>query len=177
VLLSSVTIVALGGHWLVRNTKVHGTETRTKQRSKAALAAVLATLALAFYTEHLIQRTSTHLLTVIIGAFLLFAVMRVLLTFFVPYRRNEGLAAAQQCRRPLTGWYRWSIVVALGTLIGAFIFVGEMSEGGTQLPRIRVLFVASVYVGLAVAGLLLAYALLASPLGLKAQGWGGTQLP
>jgi len=170
VLLTSITIVALGGHWLVRNPKVQGTETGIKQRSKAVLAAVLATLALAFYPEHLIQRISTHLLTVIIGAFLLFAVMRVLLTFFVPYCRNEGLAAAQQCGRPLTGWYRWSIVVALGALIGAFIFVGEMSEGGTQLPRIRVLLVASVYVGLAVAGLLLAYALLASPLGLKAQG-------
>ena len=45
-----------------------------------------------------------------------------------------------------------------------FALLGEMSEGGT--PRtVRLLAVAAVFLGLAIAGVLIAFALLAGPLG------------
>lgn len=170
-LLSGITVVALGVHWLVRNSISHTTDADVKEWGKALLATILATSALALYPEQLIQHTATHLLTVAIGDFLLFAPMRVLLISLVPYRENVGLSgAAQQRGRLLVGWHQWSIVVLFGVLIGAFIFIGEMSEGSGRLPLVRLLFVASVYIGLTLVGLLVAYAFLASPLGLKARG-------
>lgn len=171
VLLTAIAMVALGVHWLVRKSIAHCTNTGANQWGKAVLVTALATSALALYPEHLIQRTATHLLTVVIGDVLLFAPMRVLLMSFVPYRENVPLTGAtQQHVRPLTGWQQWSMVVALGIVVGALIFIGEMSEGSGRLPLVRLLFVGSVYIGLALAGLLVAYAFLGSPLGLKAQG-------
>ena len=122
---------------------------------------------LAVYPEQLIQRASTHLLTVIIGDFVLFASMRVLLTSLVPYKGDEGLTGAvPREARVLNHWHRWSIVVTTGLLIGAFAFLGEMSEGGSAMPLIHLLIVASAFVGLGLAGLLIAYAFLETPLGL-----------
>jgi hypothetical protein len=121
--------------------------------------------------EQLIQRTGTHLLTIVIGAFVLFAPMRVLLTSLVPYKRDEGLtgAAPKGVRIP-NRWHRRGIVVVAGLLIGAFAFLGEMSEGGGALPLIRLLFVASVFVGLGLAGASDRIRILGDPLGLWSRG-------
>jgi hypothetical protein len=51
--------------------------------------------------------------------------------------------------------------------IGALAFVGEMSEGANPMPLMRLLFVASVFVGLGLAGLVIAYAFLGTLLGLR----------
>lgn len=170
-LLSGIAVVALGVHWLVRNSIPHDTGTGSTEWVKALLVTILAASALAFYPEQLIQHTPTHLLTVVIGDFLLFAPMGALLTSFVPYRENVGSTGAARHRgRPLAGWKQWSIVIVFGILIGAFIFIGEMSEGSGRVPLVRLLFVASVYIGLALVGLLVAYAFLGSPLGLKGRG-------
>jgi hypothetical protein len=97
--------------------------------------------------------------------------MRVLLTSLVPYTQDEGLTGAvPKGARVLNAWHRWGIVVVVGLLIGAFAFLGEMSEGRGAMPLIRLLFVASVFVGLGLAGLLIAYAFLGTPLGLGSRG-------
>jgi hypothetical protein len=171
VLLGCVAVIALGVESLVRNSQQQMADTRSTPWGRAIFTALLATFVLAVYPEQLIQRTGTHLLTIVIGAFVLFAPMRVLLTSLVPYKRDEGLTAAvPKGARILKPWHRWGIVVVVGLLIGAFAFLGEMSEDGGAMPLTRLLFVASVFVGLGLAGLLIAYAFLGSPLGLGSRG-------
>ena len=171
VLLGGVAVIALAVQLLVRNSLARVADTRSRPWGRAVFTALLVTFVLAVYPEQLIHRTGTHLLTVVIGAFVLFASMRVLLTSLVPYKRHERLTGtAPQGTKVVTPWHRWGIVVVVGVLIGAFAFLGEMSEGGGPMPLIRMLFVASVFVGLGLAGLLIAYAFLGSPLGLGSRG-------
>ena len=56
-----------------------------------------------------------------------------------------------------------------GAAFGTFAFLGELSEGPGTLPVARLLIVASVFLGLAIVGLLLAYLCLGVPLGLGPQ--------
>jgi hypothetical protein len=67
--------------------------------------------------------------------------------------------------------HQWGIVTMVGVLIGAFAFLGEISEGAGLIPSISLLSVASVFIGLGAAGLLIAYAFLGSPLGLVHASW------
>ena len=130
---------------------------------KAIPAASLSVvLVLAVYPEQLIRNTAAHLLTVLAGGIVLFAPMRALLNVLVPYSLDEG----RTVKTPTHGGYwsaclRWGTVVFLGALIGAFAFAGEISEGGGAPPPGRFAFVASVFVGLGLAGLAIAYAFLA----------------
>lgn len=125
----------------------------------------LAMLVLAVYPERLIDGIVTHLLTVIVGAVVLLAPMRALLVALVPYE-------ARELRMRHTGrtWLwspsaRWSAALMIGLLYGTAAFLGEMTEGPPG-PTARLLLVASVFIGLGTAGLVLAYAFLADPLGL-----------
>ena len=78
--------------------------------------------------------------------------------------------ATPQGTKALTSWHRWGIVVVVGIAIGGSAFLAEMREGGDPMPLTRLLFVASVFVGLGLAGLLIAYAFLGPPLGLGSRG-------
>ena len=62
--------------------------------------------------------------------------------------------------------HRWGIVLLAGALLGAFLALAELNEGGAAVPLGQLLIVSSVFVGLAIAGLLIAYAMLGGPLGL-----------
>jgi hypothetical protein len=171
VLLGSLAVIASAVQTLIRNSQARVADTQSTPWGRTGFTALLATLVLAVYPERLIQRTGAHLLTVVIGAFLLFAPMRMLLISLVPYTQDEGLTGRiSQGTTVLNPRHRWGIVVAVGVLIGALAFFGEMSEGGSPMPLSRLLFVASVFVGLGVAGLLIAYAFLAAPLGLGPRG-------
>lgn len=136
-----------------------------------ASVTLLAVLILAAYPEQLINRTATHLLTVVAADLLLFALMRVLLNALVPYasdgERTEKPSARGRFR---TAGQRWIIALLAGITIGAFIFWTEMGEGSSALPWAREVFVASVYIALGLAGILIAYAFLGEPLGLGARG-------
>ena len=134
----------MGVQSLILNSQ-RATVTRSTLWGRAVWTALLATFVLAVYPERLIQRTDTHLLTVVIGALVLFAPMRVMLTSLVPCEREEISG------KLLISWHRWGIVVVVGVLIGAFAFVGEMGEGVSQLPMSRLLFVAPVFVALGLA--------------------------
>ncbi len=97
--------------------------------------------------------------------------MRPLLTALVPYDVRETRAEAAPAHGPFSNaGRRWGMVLLLGALIGASLFFAEMSEGGGAPPAGRLFFVASVYIGLAIAGLLIAYAFLGAPLGLGQEG-------
>ena len=62
--------------------------------------------------------------------------------------------------------HRWGIVLLAGALLCAFLALAELNEGGAAVPLGQLLIVSSVFVGLAIAGLLIAYAMLGGPLGL-----------
>lgn len=130
--------------------------------TRAGIAGAAAVLVLALYPERLIRPTSTHLLSVVVGALLLFAPNRPLLGAFVPLDAAQRGSEHAGRRRP---WLRWVVVVGIGLMVGVFAFLGEMSEGGAPSPA-QTALVAAVFLGLATAGVLIAYALLGEPLGL-----------
>lgn len=129
----------------------------------AAAAVAAAMIALALYPERLIQNFGMHLLTCIAADLMLFGPMRPLLSALVP----GDAAAAPASAGPAVP--RWGIVLLVGMAVGVFAFLGEMTEGSGTLPALRVLLVAAVFIGLAVAGLLIAYAFVAKPLGFGAR--------
>lgn len=134
---------------------LHSREDATGGDPKPAIVVTIAAaLVLIVYPERLIQAPLTHLLTVVIGAVILFAPMRPILTALVPYDPTGT--------RPRN---RWLIALIVGIGVGAFAFIGEMGEGGGHVPLRQFVVVATVFVGLAIAGLLVAYAFLGKPLG------------
>lgn len=147
----------------------HFTVTATWQRKaprRAWITASVVTLAcalgLALYPESWIGHLVAHLLTVLAGAVILFASMAVLLRVAVPFDAADKMARAPSPHR-----WGWAIVAAVGLLAGVAAFLGEMSEGVPGFSLARLLFVAAVFVGLGLGGLLIAYAFLARPLGLR----------
>jgi hypothetical protein len=157
-LLGGLAVAATGLLLLVRASRAALPERGPNRWTAAILASMVFPLILAIYPEQLIHVISTHLLTVVIGAIALFAPMRLILTAMVPYdprielKRRRGRFSSPRSR--------WGIVLLAGILLGAFAFIGEMSEGGGGAPLGRLLLVASVFVGLAIAGLIVAYSFL-----------------
>lgn len=170
-LLGVLVIITAAVHLLIRAAQEKLGGFATTRRAVPASVTLLAIFVLAGYPEHLINRTATHLFTVVAGAILLFAPMRLLLNALVPYASDgERMGKLAARGRFLTAGQRWAIALLAGTLIGAFAFLGEMGEGSSVLPWGRVVFVASVYITLGLAGILIAYAFLGEPLGLGPRG-------
>jgi hypothetical protein len=170
-LLGGMAVVTVAVQLLIRASQEKLPEGGMKRWIAAAIATLLAILALAHYPEQLINGTATHLLTVVAGAIVLFAPMRPLLNALVPYGADQRRIETTPARsRFSTAAQRWGIVLVVGGLIGAFAFLGEMAEGSGALPMGRLAFVASVFISLGLAGLLIAYAFLGKPLGLGRQG-------
>jgi hypothetical protein len=169
-LLGGMAVVTVAVQLLIRASQEKPPEGGMQRWIPAAIATLLAILVLALYPEQLINGTATHLLTVVAGDIVLFAPMRPLLNALVPYKADQGSIETTPARgRFSTAGQRWGIVLVVGGLIGAFVFLGEMSEGGGAPPMGRLVFVASVFISLGLAGLLIAYAFLGKPLGLGQQ--------
>ncbi len=170
-LLAGLGVVAFGVQRLIRLPQPEAPVTGSARLGKALLPAMLALLVLAIYPEDLIRYFIPHLLTIIVGDCVLFAPMPLLLAWLVPYQPDAGRAATiPEGRRILSAGWRWGLVAAGGIVIGVFVFLGEISEGSGSMPLVRLLFVASVFIGLCLAGLFIAYAFLGAPLGLGSRG-------
>lgn len=161
-LLGGLAAAALLTLWLV----LAGERGAARERSwMPGIAAVLAALAiLAVYPESLIARPGTHLLTIVVADALLFLPIGLLLPALVPLRADAQPAPTRQRGRGLAR--AWSAAVVVGLLLGGLAFAGEMSEGSSHAPLGRLLIVACIFVGLGIAGVLIAFACLAKPLGL-----------
>lgn len=121
-------------------------------------------LVLWLYPEQLITGTLGHLFTVLFGALLLFAPVAMLVNAWFP----SGAPTTNQSREGQNAsrkYLPFAIAMALGLVIGAGAFLGEMIEGGSNPPFAKMLFVAAVYLGLGMTGLLIGYALLGRLLG------------
>ena len=126
---------------------------------RAGIVPFLGLLMLALYPEQLIRQVGTHLLTIIVACLLLFATIRAGVIALAPLPSPVTV-------RPGNARRQWAAVALLGVLLGLFAFFGEMSEGGGTTPVARAAAVAAVFVGISLAGLLLAYAFVGKPLGI-----------
>jgi hypothetical protein len=163
-LFAGITVISSGALWLILSS---APEPHAPQRREAMITpgtvSALFLLILAFYPEHLIGRLSTHLVTVLIGDLLLFVPVSVLLRFLLPDLQASGVGRTPTRVGSMLVW-TGGILAAL--LIGVWLFLSEMTEGGGPMPPPRLrLIVASVYIGLTLAGMLIAVAFLRRPLG------------
>jgi hypothetical protein len=166
-LVGGMVVVTVVVQFLIRASQEKLPERGAKDWKAAASATVLAIVVLAAYPEQLIHRTTTHLLTVVVGAIVLFAPIRPLLNALVPYKSDKGRMEKIPARGQfLTAGQRWGMAALAGALIGACAFLGEIGESSGAVPLNSLAFVASVFVGLGLAGFLIAYAFLREPLGL-----------
>lgn len=167
VLVGGLAVVSAAVQLLIHASQEKIPEFGTKRWKAAAIATLLAIMVLAAYPEQLIHHTSTHLLTVVAGAIVLFAPMRPLLNALVPYKSDKVQMEKIPARgRFSAAGHRWGIAVLTGALIGACSFLGEIAEDSGAVPMNRLAFVASVFIGLGLAGFLIAYVFLGEPLGL-----------
>jgi hypothetical protein len=121
---------------------------------RAALAPALAILVLIFCPEWPSDNspTTAHILTVVLGALVVFVPMRLLLPVLVPYKSDEVHSEAA----PFSTASEWCALL-VGVLMGAFGFWADTHKW-TGTPR-------CVRHVLAIAPLLIAYAFLGEPLG------------
>lgn len=126
----------------------------------ALLTGSIFVIVLAVYPLAWIDTLIPHLFTCIVGDLLLFVPVAILTQALLP-DTNASAAAARQRSSP----FAWAGATLAAILIGAWLFLAEMMEGGPPSLRMRLL-VASVYIGLVVAGVLIALACLWRPLGL-----------
>ncbi|MFL6427269.1 MAG: hypothetical protein ACJ71S_03420 [Acidobacteriaceae bacterium] len=170
VLLGVLVIITVAVQLLIRAAQEKLGSFGTRRWAAPASATLLALLIFAAYPEHLINRTATHLFTVVAADLVLFALMRVWLNALVPYAPDGERMAKRAARaRFRTAGQRWAMALLAGTMIGAFVFLTEMGEGSGAVPWGRLVFVASVYIALGLAGILIAYAFLGTSLGLGAR--------
>jgi hypothetical protein len=156
--LVSFSLIALS--LLSRNSNLKAP--RTLERAAAVWLGTI--LALALYPERLIRGTSGHLLTVVFGAFLLFAPVSALVRAWLP--ETPQLASFNRIRLNTPSRYApLFVAAAIGAVVGVTSYFGELSEERLRPAFTQVLFVGSIYVGLGCAGLLIGYASLGRLLG------------
>lgn len=166
-LMGVLLIITAAVHFLIRTAQEKAGGLGTTRWAVPAGVTTMAMLVLAVYPEHLIDRTDTHLFTVVVGAIVLFVPMRLLVVALIPYTSDNEEREKSAARRGFfVAGKRWAIALLTGTLIGAFCFLGEMGRSISAIPSGRILLVASAYIGLGLAGILIAYAFIGEPLGL-----------
>lgn len=156
-LLSGIATAALLVHVAISRSRESLPEQR-RAWGAGTIALVAALALLAVYPERWIDRLFPHLFTIVAGAAMLFVPMGLLLPALVPGQPDRMTTA--HSRR------RWALALLAGIAVGAFAFVGEMAEGTGGAAASRLALVGMVFTGLGAAGILIAFACLARPLGL-----------
>lgn len=132
--------------------------------SITACAVFLGTiLCLWLYPESLIDSTLTHLVTIDLGALLLFAPVTFFVLALLPGDPSaDHLSGASRGIGPVP---RWAFAALLGLAVGLSAFLAEIRETLGSIPLGRLALVGSVYAYVGLSGLLIAYAFLRKPLG------------
>lgn len=133
---------------------------------KATLVSVAMVAILAFYPEQLIHTNVGELLTVVVGAVLLYVPMWAWGEALVP-----SPAERHQKTQVRSRLAHWMVVILVAMGIGLVLVLGESTEsgggsGGRGIQVLHALHVVAVYVGLEVAAVLIGYGLLKNHLGL-----------
>jgi len=133
---------------------------------RPALISVGAALLLAGYPARWLSSIAGTLLAVVVGALALFAPMGNLSMALLPPHPQPDVdgAVARSTAIP------WRVILPIGALVGLLLALAESREGGGVPELARVGLVVSVFVGLEVTGLLMAFLFLREPLGLRPRG-------
>jgi hypothetical protein len=129
-----------------------------------ASAVFLGTLlCLWLYPESLIDSTLTHLLTIDLGALLLFMPVTFFVLALLPVEPSTARPDRASRRRGVVP--RWAVAALLGLAVGLSAFLAEIRETLGSIPFGRLVLLGSVYAWVGLSGLLIAYAFLRKPLG------------
>ncbi|HEY3988063.1 MAG TPA: hypothetical protein VGM02_02110 [Acidobacteriaceae bacterium] len=165
-LLGALVASSLAVLALTRNSQKAG---MLRPYVQAAAVWLGSLLVLCVYPEKLILGTAGHLFTVVVGNLLLFVPVAMLVRAWLP----SSLDSRNRSRgkeRTLIRYLPLLFAAATGLVVGAVAFLGEMSEGGATPPFGRLLFVAAVFLGLGMVGLLIGYVSLGRLLGFVVDG-------
>jgi hypothetical protein len=163
-LLGGMTVFALVVIYLVRRAmSTIMLPTRPRWRS-AVTVSLLAILLLAVYPEAWIQTLYGHLFTILMGILLFFAPLSQLDVALSPFDLQVPMRKLKRWRRG----YSWIAALLFALGVGLLVFLAETSEGGGQgVPLARVATIFAVFVGTGTVGILIGYAFLRRPLGLR----------
>jgi hypothetical protein len=142
---------------------------KTEARRGRAIRALLVTLGgmalLAACPKSMLHGMASHLFVIILGAAVLFVSMRMWLVALVPDAMGEDGPA--QPVRSRSAWRRWAGAIILGVLVGLSAFAGELAGHSAAGPMRRLWYVGSIFAGIGLSGILLAYVFLGEPLGFR----------
>jgi hypothetical protein len=164
-MLAVMSVISGAMLWRLRVSARSLPASEVGHRKQAAVAVWAAVIVLVFYPEQWIAHTAFHMFTVVASAAVLFGPTRLLLAVLVPYDDEPCEPRSHSIARR-----RWGPVLLVGVIVGVGAFAGEMSEGTGGMPIARLALVASEFVGLGTAGLLVAYACLSESLGIGQRG-------
>jgi hypothetical protein len=141
-------------------------EIRLDKRSwkKFLIISIIVIAVLTIYPEFIIQSTIGELFTLLVGILILFFWMSALPEAFIPFNIESFDSTITQ---PHKMSIRKEIVavVLLGIGIGTVVLIGEWSGEGAPAPEHRIIL-ASIFIGVPLVSLLIAYYLLRKPLAL-----------
>jgi hypothetical protein len=165
----AVMVVAAGGIFLLlRPVLPEKTMARHRRVAQAWLSTLVGMGLLSACPRSMLNSVTPHLLVIILGAVVLFAPMRLWLEVLAPDEARDSTGEGQPTRKA-GAWRRWAGVIVLGALVGVCAFVGEMAGHGAGLPMQRLLFVGSIFTGIGLSGIVIAYLFLGEPLGFGPQ--------
>ncbi len=125
-----------------------------------------ALVALALYPEQVILGTPGHLLTVLLGAVFLFALVSVSVKAWAPGNQLVDPQPRKR-KRGAPGFGAFTVAVAIGSAIGALAYLSEVVEDTAQPRFAQIFFVGGIFVSLGAAGIAIGYAFLGEVLDLK----------
>ncbi len=155
---------SLVGIWAVRSHRRIDAPRPPREWAKAILVGIAMVAILAFYPEQIIHDNVGELVTVVVGAVLLYVPMWAWGEALMPAPRERSLKTPGRSRLA-----QWLMVILIAMGIGLVLVLGEATEssGGKQgIQVFHALHVVAVYVGLEVAAVLIGYGLLHTHLGL-----------
>jgi len=120
-------------------------------------------LLLALYPEFVIQTTVGELFTLFAGILFLFFLLSPLPEAFIPF--NVELEHSKTRSRQKRTRMELGAIIILGIGIGIVLLVGEWVGEGAPVPELRILLV-SIFIGVPLVSLLIAYYILRKPLAL-----------
>jgi len=166
-ILITLVVTSIGLLAIVRSpAETHRSASGPRTLRTAAIC-VAAALVLASYPERAIENPIAHLVTILIGALLLFGPMAALVVALIPAPVREDEPSAEMPRRRPRR-YAVGLVLSIGVLIGSFAFLGEMTEGGGAAPPARKLVaIAAVFIALTTGAVAIAYLCIGRPLGIR----------
>ena len=131
---------------------------------KFLIISIIVITVLFIYPEFIIQSTMGELFTLLVGILILFIWMSALPETFIPFNidsfnSNKTQPGQMNIPKELVA------VVLLGIGIGIAVLIGEWGGEGTPAPEHRILL-ASIFIGLPLVSLLIAYYCLRKPLAL-----------